>query len=572
MSPITEIPLACIVDHPDQPRYGEGDIDALAASILEVGQLEPIIVLSTDTPEAAHQEVVVLAGHRRTAALRKLGRQTVNAIVLEGVDREDAVKAIMASNTAREALTPLEEARGYQTMLDLGITPKAVAKVTGRKAEHVERTAKLAGAFSDDNREDVMARAVSLDEYEVLARHEGNPERFGELMAAVGTREFEWMARNADRAAAADEMRAWATAKLQKAGVQILKTRGSWELPAKAAMLRNLRDDGDDVPLSAKAHADCPGHAAIVEAGAASKRDAITYVCTDWAAHGHTHSYRKAGGEAKNPEAEAQAKDRAWKKRIKPTTEPRRQWVRALLAAPPHRAPGGAMTIQGAGPFLLQTALHGNFQGALEVACELLGVKVEAETDVTTSPAWATVAREQIAAQDWARAMLALACAIGDEAVRLSKDPGSRYYWDQDKAARYLRFLNGSGYQLTDVERELVDAAAIHEAKEGSCPASDPDCECDGGDCNDACADPEACDPTTHHPEDIADGTVGVDTLTGSELIGEYRVLLDELAFGTSSGEETLRHVPRFDLLCTELRRRGIPALDRALDEAGETT
>jgi ParB/RepB/Spo0J family partition protein len=460
------IPITQIREHPDDPRYSKVAIDELAASIAALGLIEPLLVSDLVTSEEpSPTPYTVLSGHRRLAALKQLGFERVDVTAVHcDSDRARELRLLMASNTAREQLTPLEEARGYQAMLDLGLKAADVAKAVGRKKAYVERTAKLAGAFSDEHREELVARPVSLEEYEVLARHKGSPERYKGLLAHVGSRSFKWQAENADQAAKREAVAERARARLQKSGVKIAKVGGD-----KVAELRDLKD-AQGKGLTAKTHASCPGHAAHISQWVTNDRDAITYVCTDWRANGHAHKWLSGDGEGRSAYAEDQARDRAWKKRIKPTTDLRRTFVRDLLALPAKRPPGGKSEIPGAGGFLLAAALNRGFEADGELACDLLGVKVKAETTVTTSPSWRGSAQEAFAKHDPIRALLALACAAGDEAVRRSKDPSS-HYWDLASAQRHLKFLEGAGYVLSDVERELVAG----ETKEVAGETFDPD-------------------------------------------------------------------------------------------------
>lgn len=101
-------------------------IDSLAASISAVGLLQPVTV----TP--AGDKFHLVAGERRYRAARKLGWSTVPAhISADGTDR----RAMLAENTARVDLSPLDEANAYQARLDDGDSINDLVAVTG----HTER-------------------------------------------------------------------------------------------------------------------------------------------------------------------------------------------------------------------------------------------------------------------------------------------------------------------------------------------------------------------------------------------------------------------------------------------------
>jgi ParB family chromosome partitioning protein len=469
---ITDIALALIDVHPDDPRYSTGDVRALADSIAELGVLEPLILV----PDG--HRFRVLAGHRRRAALELLDFKTAPARLVDcDADRIHELRVIMASNTAREQLTPLEEARGYQTMLDLGLEASDVAKVTGRKRTHVERTAKLAGAFSEAHREQLVERPVSLEEYEALARHEGNEKRYKELLKALGARDFEWTAKRLDREATRQAVQERASAKLQKLGVKIVNRSYS----SKQADVDDLLDDAGK-KLTRKSHADCPGHAACINSYARSDKDAITYVCQDWKKHGHKHRFYTERG-ASQAEAESARKDREWKKRVKAVTADRRTFVRELLQKPVDEV-GQA--------YLLYAARHRGFDleaAGIALVVEWLGLTLpEKKNDYDRQEEALGAALDSCPPL---RAMLALACAAGDEALRKSKHPESRHY-GQGGAIRYLRFLEAAGYQLSDVERELLGSETKKTSGETNGVDGDtftvPTCRVCG------CTDEAACD------------------------------------------------------------------------------
>ena len=452
---VCTVPIEQIAEHPDDPRYIKGDVKTLADSIAEMGLLEPIVVAQTIASEdPCPQPYRVLSGHRRLAALKLLEfpRATVRIVQCDS-DRIHELRVIMASNTARENLTPLEEARGYQTMLDLGMAAQDVALVTGRKKDHVERTAKLAGVFSDEHREELNAMPVTLDEAEVLARHEGS-DRYGKLLKEVGRPEFTWQTRNADQVAKREAVRAKATAKLQKAGVRILSAKECSS--DKHARLDHLKGK-DRKKLTIKTHADCPGHAAKINDWAASGADAINYVCADWVKHGHKHEWLTADGGKTDPGREQQKLDREWKKRMKVPLVERREWVKAFIAGNWAAAQNDVVYAA-----LLEGAVSRDLDGGEALACELRGLEVP-KSDVDGYVNHQNARKVLIDATDPLRSLVALFCASGDEALRLSKHPTSQGDWQRTRSLRYLSFLEAVGYQPTDDERELAESGEIEE-------------------------------------------------------------------------------------------------------------
>jgi ParB/RepB/Spo0J family partition protein len=216
------IPIEQIREHPDDPRYSVGDVQVLADSIAEIGLLEPVLVTSQTTSEEFNATpYTVLSGHRRVAAMRLLGHKQIpirvafNAKTAADVDRIAELRVIMAGNTNRKQLTTLEEARGYQTMLDLGLKATDVAKVAGTKKVHVEGLAGAAKALGADHVAELADVQLTVEEMEGLARHADSKKRYKELVATVGKHDFAWKLRTADGAKEKAEVKAAATAMIK---------------------------------------------------------------------------------------------------------------------------------------------------------------------------------------------------------------------------------------------------------------------------------------------------------------------------------------------------------------------
>src|SRR5207253_10721843 len=118
-----DVPVAAIGPNPKQPRqtFDDQSLEAMAASIREVGVLQPVVVRSRN----GGYELV--AGERRLRAARLAGLATIPAIVREGDDTESLREALI-ENIHREDLAPLELAGAFQELLeDLGVTQETVA-------------------------------------------------------------------------------------------------------------------------------------------------------------------------------------------------------------------------------------------------------------------------------------------------------------------------------------------------------------------------------------------------------------------------------------------------------------
>jgi ParB/RepB/Spo0J family partition protein len=134
------IPLSRL-SRPSRGLRASIDMDAvraLAESIREIGQLEPLLVRPiTDDPDRYE----IVAGERRFLALGLAGKSTADV----RIDSEFATAHATAENTAREALTPLEEARAYRMLVeDERIDEEEVAARVGRSTSYVAARLRLA--------------------------------------------------------------------------------------------------------------------------------------------------------------------------------------------------------------------------------------------------------------------------------------------------------------------------------------------------------------------------------------------------------------------------------------------
>ncbi|GGM92660.1 chromosome partitioning protein ParB [Thermus composti] len=135
---VVRLPLAAIRPNPHQPRkrFSPEALEELAQSIREKGLLQPLLV----RPKGEGYELV--AGERRYRAAQMAGLQEVPALVRDLSDRE-ALELALVENLQREDLSPLEEARGYQALLEMGLTQEEVAKRVGKARSTVANALRL---------------------------------------------------------------------------------------------------------------------------------------------------------------------------------------------------------------------------------------------------------------------------------------------------------------------------------------------------------------------------------------------------------------------------------------------
>ena len=139
------VPVAHIAPNPFQPRhdFAEGQLAELEASIRQNGLLQPLVVRPASSAAPAGAEWELVAGERRWRAVRRLGWTEVPVLIKEPDDRAMLVLAIV-ENVQRAELSPLEEAAGYQQLIDeFGFTQAEVAESVGRERSTVANLLRL---------------------------------------------------------------------------------------------------------------------------------------------------------------------------------------------------------------------------------------------------------------------------------------------------------------------------------------------------------------------------------------------------------------------------------------------
>ncbi len=139
-SPSNLLPLHKIEPNPNQPRkvFDEEALEDLAESIREHGLIQPIAV----RPEE-NGYYRIIAGERRWRAARIAGLAEVPVLILNADDKA-VMELAMIENLQRKDLNPIEEARGYQTLMDeYGLTQEEAAERVGKSRPAVANALRL---------------------------------------------------------------------------------------------------------------------------------------------------------------------------------------------------------------------------------------------------------------------------------------------------------------------------------------------------------------------------------------------------------------------------------------------
>ncbi len=136
---IDEISIDLIKPNKHQPRktFDKEKIEELAVSIKEHGIIQPIIL------RKAGQGYEIVAGERRWRAAREAGLKKVPGIIRDLTDRENMIFAII-ENLQREGLNPVEEAEGFQEMIEIyNLTQEEVSKSVGKSRPYITNQLRL---------------------------------------------------------------------------------------------------------------------------------------------------------------------------------------------------------------------------------------------------------------------------------------------------------------------------------------------------------------------------------------------------------------------------------------------
>ncbi len=291
-----------ITPHPSNPRRDVGDVTDLAASIAAVGLLEPLVVApwpadlgptpdptcptcgatgkcrtpAGTTAKAWHAprqalyadgvrvEYVAICGHRRLAAVLTAGAPNVPVVVRDDLTTTSAqLEAMLVENLHRADLTPIEEARAYQALLDLDFTQVAVAAATAQPKGRIRDRLKLL-RLPEAAQAKVHDGQVSISDALALADFTDDPEYAG-LARELGGGNFAWKlarAREARKDRRALERR---VGEYRNRSWQVLTDK---KAPAGSAQLRAVMTGYQSYGMTpaekdtwAHGHDECPGRA-----------------------------------------------------------------------------------------------------------------------------------------------------------------------------------------------------------------------------------------------------------------------------------------------------------------------
>jgi ParB family chromosome partitioning protein len=192
--------IELVKPNPRNPRrnFAESELDDLASSIKERGIIQPIVVRAV---KGATDQFEIIAGERRWRAAQRAGVHEVPIVVIEATDGE-ALELAIIENVQRADLNAIEEAMGYQALIDeFNHTQDNLAKIVGKSRTHVTNTLRLlklsepirafvqSGELSagharmlvgqpnaEEIARDIIRRGLNVRQVEALARKDGRAQ------------------------------------------------------------------------------------------------------------------------------------------------------------------------------------------------------------------------------------------------------------------------------------------------------------------------------------------------------------------------------------------------------------
>jgi ParB family chromosome partitioning protein len=141
-APDRTVPVEHVGPNPRNPRrtFAEAELEDLAASIRQHGIVQPIVVRPSPAKAGRYE---IIAGERRWRAAQRAGIADV-PVIIRNVDDRTSLEIAIVENVQRADLNPLEEALGYQQLIDEhDYVQNDLAQIIGKSRSHVANTLRL---------------------------------------------------------------------------------------------------------------------------------------------------------------------------------------------------------------------------------------------------------------------------------------------------------------------------------------------------------------------------------------------------------------------------------------------
>ena len=204
---VVNMPVECLVPHPQNLRKDLGNLEELTASIKENGIYQNLTVIPVNEAVPGEEpKYMVVIGHRRLEAAKRAGLQEVPCAIVRGLTETQQLQIMLLENMQRSDLTIYEQAQGFQQLLDFGMDIEDISQQSGFSKRTIRRRLEIAKLDQNKLNKISSTRQLSLKEFDELAKIK-NMEARNEVMEKIGTNDFALAVKRAmDKEKLADNM------------------------------------------------------------------------------------------------------------------------------------------------------------------------------------------------------------------------------------------------------------------------------------------------------------------------------------------------------------------------------
>jgi len=172
-------PYNIIIEDGFNTRQDYGNIDELKNSIIENGQLEPVIGHKKNGTE----QYVLTDGHRRYTAIMKAIEEGHDipyiSLTIGSSNQEDRIFAMVVTGTGKKPLTAVEEGEAYKKLVNLGYSVEKIAKRVGKSIPHVYNLINI-GNMPEIVKQEIQEGTIAASTVVRLSKEVKNVDEFKE--------------------------------------------------------------------------------------------------------------------------------------------------------------------------------------------------------------------------------------------------------------------------------------------------------------------------------------------------------------------------------------------------------
>ena len=161
------VPIELISPGPWQPRkvFDKDELDSLSSSIKNQGIIQPVILKSNQNEK---NQYFIIAGERRWRACQLAKIHEIPAIIRDDIKDEKVAELSLVENIQRSELNPIEEAEGYQSLLNnYNYTQEEISKAVGKSRSYIGNITRLL-LLSDKAKELLLQKKLSIGQVRPL--------------------------------------------------------------------------------------------------------------------------------------------------------------------------------------------------------------------------------------------------------------------------------------------------------------------------------------------------------------------------------------------------------------------